>query len=178
MALVSLGRRHSIADPGSVVRVAVGAPSASRRRSRHLLLLLRLRRPLFATAAALASHMADPGIGRRLPRARRPVKPVASAAPTLCMVIVAASMADGTFVQFQPLGMPLHAALAPGATGLPPLVPVLEMQKPGMPLLPPSPALNMAPVAAASMSLHLVGLWRPSVGPPSRTRMINLTRMS
>ncbi|KAK1644447.1 hypothetical protein QYE76_062252 [Lolium multiflorum] len=96
-----------------------------------------------AAALASASRMADPAIGGHLARARRPVKPVASAAPTPCPSSVAAAMAGGA--------LPLHAALAPGAAGLPPLVPVQEMLKPGVPSLPPSPA-------ADSRSLHLGGV--------------------
>ncbi|KAM0897782.1 hypothetical protein ACQ4PT_022354 [Festuca glaucescens] len=67
-----------------------------------------------------------------------------AAAPTPCPSAVVVAMAGG--------------ALVPGAAGLPPLVPVLEMLKTGVPLLPPSPALNLAPVAAAAMSLHLSGV--------------------
>jgi hypothetical protein len=68
---------------------------------------------------------------------------VASAAPTPCPSSVADALAGGVLL--------LHAALAPGAAGLPPLVPVQEMLKPGVPSLPPSPA-------AAPRLLHLGGV--------------------
>jgi hypothetical protein len=129
-----------------------------------------------AAAAALASRMADPAIGGRLARTRRPNRPVSPAAPTPRLSAAAAAMTGGALVQLQPLETPLLAASTYGAACPSPHVPVPEKLEPGVPPSKTVAPLNLVPVGAASLSLHFGGVVRLGLGPRSRTRMLAPTR--